>query len=51
MDMPYKVTHSHGVEFKEYGIHTGAQCVLKGWLLDDRDVERLKDNTDDEVIL
>ena len=51
MDMPYKVTHSHGIEFKEYGIHNGAQCVLKGWLLDDRDVERLKDNTDDEVIL
>ena len=49
--MPYKVTHSHGIEFKEYGIHNGAQCVLKGWLLDDRDVERLKDNTDDEVIL
>ena len=31
--MPYRVTDSNGAEFKEYGVHNGAKCVLKAWQL------------------
>lgn len=51
LDMPYRVTHSHGHEFKEYGIHNGAECILKGWTLDNADMDNLKDSTASEVIL
>ena len=51
MDMPFRVTSSHGPDFKEYGIHNGAECVLKGWCLDDNDIEKLKNNKDAEVVL
>ena len=36
--MPYRVTDSNGHEFKEYGIHNGAKCILKAWHLSDRDM-------------
>ena len=49
--MPFKVTHSHGYEFKDYGIHNGAFCILKAWSIADSDKERLKDNADSEVVL
>ena len=49
--MPFRVTGSHGPDFKEYGIHNGAECVLKAWCLEDSDVELLKDNMEAEVVL
>ena len=51
LDMPYRVTHSHGREFKEYGVHNGTECVLKSWQLHEADMESLKDNTEGEVVL
>ena len=51
LDMPYRVTHSHGPEFKEYGAHNGAECVFKSWQLDEADMKRLQDNTEGEVVL
>ena len=41
--MPYRVTDSNGNEFKEYGIHNGGKCLLKGWHLSDKDVATLKE--------
>ena len=49
--MPYRVTHSHGPEFKEYGVHNGSQCILKAWSLEPEDIEAFKVNMDPEVIL
>ena len=51
VDMPFRVTHNHGHEFKEYGIHNGAQCVRKAWTLDVQDMALLANNTDGEVSL
>ena len=42
-DMPYRVTDSNGNEFKEYAIHNGGKCPLKGWHLSDKDVATLKE--------
>ena len=50
-NMPFKVTHSHGYEFKAYGIHNGSECVLKAWTLEDGDQKNLSDKTENEVIL
>ena len=49
--MPYTVTHSHGREFKEYGIFKGSQGVLVGWILEEEDAKALADNEDGEVVL
>ena len=49
--MPYRVTHSHGPEFKEYGIHNGAECILKSWQLDEEDMKKHQDSIESEVIL
>ena len=49
--MPYRVTHSHGTQFKEHGIHKGAQCILKGWELTDKDLARVQASTDGNVVL
>ena len=49
--MPFRVTHSHGHEFKEYGVHNGAECVLKAWTLDDKDLPLLANATDGEVVV
>lgn len=50
-NMPLKVTHSHGKDFKKYGIHNGASCVLKAWDLEPEDAQALEDETRGEVIL
>ena len=50
-EMPFRVTHSHGNEFKEYGIHNGAECVLKSWTLEESDLEQLQHNISGEVVL
>ncbi len=49
--MPFKVTHSGGPEYKQYGVHNGCRCKLKAWELDSKDQEALKDHTDDQIIL
>lgn len=50
-NMPYRVTNSHGKEFKEYGIHNGAKCVLKAWKLDEKDAKKLQHKTEASAIL
>ena len=50
-NMPYTVMHSHGEEFKEYGVHKGSQGILVGWILDEEDSKALEDNEDGEVVL
>ena len=50
-NMPYRVTNSHGKEFKEYGIHNGAKCILKAWKLDEEDVKLVEKNHADCTIL
>ena len=50
-NMPFKVTHSHGHQFKEYGIHNGAYCILKSWILDETDERLLGENQNSEVVL
>ena len=51
VDMPYRVTHSHGTQFKEYGIHNGAKCILKGWELTERDLARVQCAEDSNIVL
>jgi len=50
-DMPFRITCGHGKNFKKYGIHNGARCRARGWELHEVDVARLKDNSDQEVVL
>ena len=45
------MTHSHGYQSKEYGIHNGERCVLKAWVFEEKDMDRLKNSIDREVVL
>eukprot|EP00973_Karenia_brevis_P095862 12429459-Karenia_brevis.AAC.1 len=49
--MPYRVMHSHGPSFKEYGICNGSKGRLKAWELSDKDQAMLQKNNDNIVIL
>ena len=40
-NMPLRITHGNGYLYKEYGVHNGATCILKGWELDDTDLGSL----------
>ena len=42
---------SHGWQFREYGIHNGAKCVLKAWHLSDKDLERADTMKDGTLVL
>ena len=50
-DMPFKVTHSGGPEYKKYGIHNGARCRLKAWELEAEDTEALRESCEQEIVL
>ena len=51
VDMPYRVTDSSGAEFKEYGVHNGAKCVLKAWRLAESDMGRVANSAESNVVL
>ena len=50
-DMPLRVTSGQSKDSKEYGIHNGSRCRIRGWTLHEADAARLKDNGADQVIL
>ena len=50
-NMPYRVTDSHGKNFAEFGIHNGAQCILKGWQLSDADLSRTQTLKHEHMVL
>ena len=51
VDVPRRVAQGRGSQFKEYGVHAGARCILKGRGLTDRDLARLKGATGRSVTL
>ena len=50
-DMPYRVMHSHGPGFKEYGICNGSKGRLKASDLSDKDQAMLQNSSDRIVML
>ena len=50
-NMPYKVTCSHGQDFKKYGVHNGSRCRLKAWDLGEADVELCRSQHEEAMIL
>ena len=50
-DMPMRITHGNGYMFKQYNIHNGATCFLRGMELADVDVEYLKTTEARQVVL
>eukprot|EP00973_Karenia_brevis_P045643 6321456-Karenia_brevis.AAC.1 len=49
--MPYRVTNSNGKDFKRYGIHNGAKCILKAWKFGEEDTRRLRQKNEPCTIL
>eukprot|EP00973_Karenia_brevis_P044430 6153286-Karenia_brevis.AAC.1 len=49
--MPYRVTNSNGKDFKRYGIHNGAKCILKAWNFSDEDTKRVRQKSQPCTIL
>ena len=49
-DMPFRVTHRGGPEYKKYSVHHGVKCKLKAWDLSDMDRDMLQGN-DKQIIL
>jgi len=50
-DMPMRVTNGSGYMSKNYGIHNGAQGVLKAWQFADSDVEAANTAASQQVVL
>ena len=51
LDMPARITDGRGKECKEYKIHNGSKCRIKGWQLDAEDEESLRTSKENEVVL
>ena len=49
--VPHRVARSRGRQFKECGIHKGAKCILKGRELTEKDLARVKESNDGNVVL
>ena len=50
-NMPLRITHGNGYLYKEYGVHNGATCILKGWELDDIDLGSLDSGGAKQIVL
>ena len=50
-NMPLRITHGNGYLYKEYGVHNGATCILKGWELDDTDSGSLDSGGAKQIVL
>ena len=50
-NMPLRITHGNGYLYKEYGVHNGATCILKGWELHDKDLESPVSHGSRQIVL
>ena len=50
-NMPLRITHGNGYLYKEYGVHNGATCILKGWELHDKDLESPDTHGGKQIVL
>ena len=50
-NMPLRITHGNGYLYKEYGVHNGATCILKGWELHDKDLETPVSHSSRQIVL
>ena len=49
--MPVRVTHGNGYLYKEHGVHNGSTGKLRGWELEDLDLQALQQSSEPQVVL